>query len=64
MTKIRQAAKKVEQLEQQLEDARRAYWTALLEARRGGMSLTAIAHELNISRERVRQLIDKLGRPE
>ncbi len=63
MTKIRQAAKKVWHLEQQLEDARRAYWTALLDPRRGGMTLAAIAAELNISRERVRQLIDKLGRP-
>jgi DNA-directed RNA polymerase sigma subunit (sigma70/sigma32) len=64
MARIRQAARKVERLEAQLDEARRAYWTQLLEAHRGGMTLGQIAAELGISRERVRQLIDKLGRPE
>ncbi len=63
MTRIRQAAKKVERLEAQLEEARRAYWEQILEAHRGGMTYSEIAADLGISRERVRQLVDKLGRP-
>jgi DNA-directed RNA polymerase sigma subunit (sigma70/sigma32) len=64
MAPIRQAKRKVERLEKELEEARRSYWAAILEAHRGGMTLSALAAELQISRERVRQLIDKLGRPE
>ncbi len=64
MARIKQAARKVEKLEQQLDDARRDYWAAVDDAHKAGMSLGEIAAELGISRERVRQLIDKRGRPE
>jgi hypothetical protein len=62
VARIKQAARKVERLEQQLDEARRDYWAAVDEAHKQGMSLGAIAAELGISRERVRQLIDKRGR--
>ena len=63
MAKIKTAAKRVERLEQQLDEARRDYWRAVYMAHRAGMTLGQIAAELRISRERVRQLIDKHGRP-
>ncbi len=63
MARIKQTARKVEKLEQQLDDARRDYWAAVDDAHKTGMSLGDIAAELGISRERVRQLIDKRGRP-
>jgi DNA-directed RNA polymerase sigma subunit (sigma70/sigma32) len=62
VARIKQAARKVERLEQQLDDARRDYWAAVDDAHKAGMSLGEIASELGISRERVRQLIDKRGR--
>lgn len=64
VARIKTAQRRVERLERELEQARRAYLQAIQKAREAGMSLAQIGNELGVSRQRVRQLLDKLHRPE
>jgi DNA-directed RNA polymerase specialized sigma24 family protein len=63
MAPIRRAAKKVERLERELEAARQEYRQAILDRYREGHTQASIAEELGVSRQRIRSIIDRLGRP-
>lgn len=59
MAKIKTAQRKIERLERELVQARIDYLQAISDAHEGGMSQASIARELQVTRQRVRQLLDR-----
>jgi hypothetical protein len=51
------ASERTRHLETELHDARRALHLALLEAREAGVSVSAIARALRVSRQRIQQMV-------
>ena len=59
---VERASKRLSEAEERLEAARLAFYDAVRDALRGGVSISAIARARGVSRQAIQKLVDRIGR--